>query len=96
MITTIKICNNIKLRSIHLHTPVADPDCCRSSYGYPGNRSLVPEALLDEQNATYGESAPLELIKPSSNPIMFLLKKVALPLQAFTFDPRLARLSSEL
>ena len=54
------------------------------------------EALLDRRNATYGESTPLELVKLSSNLVMFLLNKVTLPLQAFTFDPRLARLRSEL
>lgn len=40
------------------------------------------------------ESAPLELIKLSSNLIMFLFDKVALPPQVFTFDSCLARLDS--
>ncbi len=53
-------------------------------------------ALLDRRKATYGESTPLELVKLGSNLAMFLLNKVTLPLQAFTFDPRQASLGSEL
>ena len=34
MIATSKICNSIKLSNTHFHTPAADLDWCRSSYGY--------------------------------------------------------------
>jgi hypothetical protein len=96
MIVTNKICNSTKLSNTHFHTPVADIDWFRSSYGYPEERSLVTEAPLDGRNATYGESTPLELIKLSNNLFMLLFNKVTPSLQAFTFDPRLARLDSEL
>jgi hypothetical protein len=96
MITTIKICNSIKLSSTHFHTPVADLDWSRSSYGYARGKTISNRSLLDGRNATYRESTPLEPIKLSSNTVMFLLNKVTLPLQAFTFDPRLARLDGEL
>lgn len=57
---------------------------------------MINNGCPSGRKATYGESTPLELVKFSSDLVVFLFDKVTLPLQAFTFDSRLASLDSEL